>query len=85
MLVIRKRVYHDNGKNRNRITSMGDDYDRCGTSLVSKEDIMQRVKMLLSRLAVAAVWGVAISTLASTSRYFVYQPEGEEALMRKYL
>lgn len=46
---------------------------------------MQRVKMLLSRLAVAAVWGVAISTLASTSRYFVYQPEGEEALMRKYL
>lgn len=46
---------------------------------------MQRVKTFLSRIAVAAVWGVAISTLASTSRYFAYQPEGEEALMRKYL
>mgnify|MGYP004427082233 FL=1 len=46
---------------------------------------MYRVKALLSKLAMAAVWGVAISTLASTSRYFSYQPSGEEELMHKYL
>ena len=46
---------------------------------------MYRVKALLSKIAMAAVWGVAISTLTSTSRFFSYQPSGEEELMRKYL
>lgn len=46
---------------------------------------MYRIKALLSKLAMAAVWGVAISTVASTSRFFSYQPSGEEELMRKYL
>lgn len=64
---------------------MGNDHCYCGTSLVGKEDRMYKVKALLSKIAMAAVWGVAISTLASTSRFFSYQPKGEEELMRKYL
>lgn len=46
---------------------------------------MNKMRALLAKIAMAAVWGVAISTLTSTSRYFAYQPSGEEALMDKYL
>ena len=46
---------------------------------------MNKFKATLSRLIMAAVWGVAITTLTSTSRYLTYQPNGEEELMRRYL
>ena len=46
---------------------------------------MNKLKATLSRLVMAAVWGVAITTLTSTARFLTYQPKGEEELMRKYL
>ena len=50
-----------------------------------EEKEMNKFKATLSRLIMAAVWGVAITTLTSTSRYLTYQPKGEEELMRRYL
>ncbi|HCG86802.1 MAG TPA: hypothetical protein DEW33_09990, partial [Lachnospiraceae bacterium] len=56
------------------------------TTLCKKEEKeMNKFKATLSRLIMAAVWGVAITTLTSTSRYLTYQPKGEEELMRRYL
>ena len=58
----------------------------CFASLWKKEEKeMNKLKATLSRLVMAAVWGVAITTLTSTSRFLTYQPKGEEELMRKYL
>lgn len=59
---------------------------RFDTTLCKKEEKeMNKFKATLSRLIMAAVWGVAITTLTSTSRYLTYQPKGEEELMRRYL
>lgn len=46
---------------------------------------MNRFKKLMSNLLLTTIWGVAVTTLTSTSRFFAYQPEGEEELMQKYL
>lgn len=46
---------------------------------------MNKIKKFMSNFLLTAIWGVAVTTLTSTSRYFTYQPEGEEELMRKYL
>lgn len=65
---------------------MGNNRDYCFTSLCKKEEKeMNKLKATLSRLVMAAVWGVAITTLTSTSRFLTYQPKGEEELMRRYL
>ena len=65
---------------------MGNNRHYCFTSLCKKEEKeMNKFKATLSRLIMAAVWGVAITTLTSTSRYLTYQPKGEEELMRRYL
>ena len=65
---------------------MGNNRYYCVTSLHKKEEKeMNKFKATLSRLIMAAVWGVAITTLTSTSRYLTYQPKGEEELMRRYL
>lgn len=65
---------------------MGNDGDYCLASLWKKEEEeMNKLKATLSRLIMAAVWGVAITTLTSTSRFLTYQPKGEEELMCKYL
>ena len=53
--------------------------------IIKEEKEMNKFKATLSRLIMAAVWGVAITTLTSTSRYLTYQPKGEEELMRRYL
>lgn len=65
---------------------MDNNSDYCFAPLCKKEEKeMNKLKATLSRLVMAAVWGVAITTLTSTSRFLTYQPKGEEELMRKYL
>lgn len=46
---------------------------------------MRKMMNLMMKLASSAVFFVAISTVASTSRYLAYQPETDEAVMKKYL
>lgn len=46
---------------------------------------MRKVRELCMKLVTSAVFAVAVTTLASTSRCFAYQPEGDFELMKKYL
>lgn len=46
---------------------------------------MKKLKRYLMSLASAAVFAVAINTVAATSRHFIYQPKLDEAVMKKYM
>jgi len=46
---------------------------------------MQKIKRLMGKIMTMSAWAVAITTVASTSRYFAYQPKSDEKLAKKYL
>lgn len=46
---------------------------------------MEKIKNLIGKLIKISVWAVAITTVASTSRYLAYQPEADGKLAEKYL
>lgn len=46
---------------------------------------MQKIKILMGKLITISAWAVAITTVASTSRYLAYQPELDGKVAEKYL
>lgn len=46
---------------------------------------MKRLKDMLLRFTTCAVFAVAVTTVASTSRVLAYQPDLDAKVMKKYL
>lgn len=45
---------------------------------------MRKLRELCMKLATSVVFTIAVTTLASTSRCFAFQPESDYELMKKY-
>lgn len=46
---------------------------------------MKKIKVLMMRVVASAAFAVAITTVASTSRCFAFQPESDNKVMKKYM